>query len=883
MTTRSGEAPPRFLTDPHAVIAEAVGAADPGIAPETVAREVVRVADTRAKQRRLAQALSEDPGLLSSGRPEGPRLVEDLIRALLPRGANKLVLPRCAGCGQQRRLSRTDGTRRMCSYCGAKAAGEGQLRLPCGVCGKSLKVVGWDSGGRPRCQRHPPGQQGEVAEICVILHKAGVDLVATALKDLVAQVLPLHSQQRGVLVELIRRPELLTGEGAHGSPRVIALIDALLAQEAQGITAPACPFCHRLVKLKYHRDKLRCCRSCYDEARMESCSGCERPARVNGRTPEGGPLCCSCVRRDPVNHELCAGCGRLAPSRHDTEDKPWCRRCWRDPLAVCSVCGILKPCHFGDTDTPRCPSCTARRNTAPCSLCGNDRVVWARTADGGPLCERCSRGREPCSQCSRTREVYGRTPGGGALCKVCYPKHPISFRECSQCGSHERLHHHGICPACAATRQLRTLLTGPDGILRPPLEQVAAALAASPPSSLLLWLGRPSAHQLLGILASGTGPVTHAVIDKLPRSKSIFYLRAALVAHDVLPARDEYLATFEHWLPRALEEIPDPEERVIVKRYGTWFHLRNLRRRARRRPLTQGQLTTARHDIRAAMRLLNWLHEHGTSLATCTQADIDVWLSSGNRGRVIIRNFMIWCSARGYCQPLEIPVHTTSRGQEMLPEADQRWTISRRLLTDTSLDTADRVAGCLVVLYGQLISRIAGLTTDQVNETPDGMTLALGSEPLAIPEPLAGLIRELVRTRRGYAALGHTDAHRWLFPGARAGRPMSAQHLGTRLNRIGLRGRAGRNSALLDLAAELPAVVLSNLLGIHVETATAWATEAGNTRPAYAAELARRHGHRTSPETGESKNGSVPRHRDMTDATEGSRRRDDVPSPTQGR
>ncbi|MFJ2566597.1 hypothetical protein ACIO02_27310 [Streptomyces sp. NPDC087568] len=49
-----------------------------------------------------------------------------------------------------------------------------------------------------------------------------------------------------------------------------------------------------------------------------------------------------------------------------------------------------------------------------------------------------------------------------------------------------------------------------------------------------------------------------------------------------------------------------------------------------------------------------------------------------------------------------------------------------------------------------------------------------------------------------------------------------------------------RNSALLDLAAELPAVVLSNLLGIHVHTATAWATEAGNTRPGYAAELARR-------------------------------------------
>lgn len=840
MTTHSGDAPPRFLSVPRAVIAEAVAAADPGLASEAVELAIVRVAGSRAKQRRLAQALAEEPDLLTSGRPEGPRLVEDLVNALLPHGTNLLVLPRCAECGQQKRLSRTDGTRRLCSYCGRKVAGNGQRRLPCGVCGKPLKVVGWDSKGRPRCQQHRPGQRGEIEEICSLLHKSGVGLDAPVLKNLVAQVLPQSSQQRGVLVELTRRPGLLTGEGAHGSTRVIALIDALLDQGARGVTAPACPFCHRLIALKYRRDQLRCCRGCYDEARMEPCSACGRPAKVNSRTHGGEPLCCACTRRDPVNHELCAGCGRPAPARHDTDGQPWCRRCWRDPLAVCSVCGILKSCHFTGTDAPRCSACTARQNTTSCSRCGHDRAVWARTADGDPLCQSCSRPRESCSRCSRARTVYGRAPGGSALCKVCYPKDPVSFRECVQCGSHERLHHYGLCPACAAACQLHDLLAGPEGMLQPRMERAAAALAASPPTSLLLWLGRPGTHRMLGILASGTGPVTHDAIDQLPHSKSISYLRAALVAHGVLPARDEYLATFEQWLPRILRKIPDPDERVIVKRYGTWFHLRNLRRRARQRPLSNGQLITASHDIRAAIRLLNSLREHGSSLATCTQADIDLWLADGNRGRTIIRNFLTWCSVRGYCRPLEIPPHTTSRGLEMLPDTDQRWTISKRLLTDVSLDTVDRVAGCFVVLYGQPISRIAQLTTHQVNDTPDGMTLALGVEPLSVPEPLAVLIRELVRTRRGYAALGHTDAHAWLFPGARASRPMSAQHLGTRLNRIGVRGRAGRNSALMDLASELPAVVLSNLLGIHVETATAWATEAGNTRPDYAAEIARR-------------------------------------------
>jgi hypothetical protein len=47
-----------------------------------------------------------------------------------------------------------------------------------------------------------------------------------------------------------------------------------------------------------------------------------------------------------------------------------------------------------------------------------------------------------------------------------------------------------------------------------------------------------------------------------------------------------------------------------------------------------------------------------------------------------------------------------------------------------------------------------------------------------------------------------------------------------------------RNSALIDLAAQLPAAVLSQLLGFHLQTATAWTIEAGNTRLRYAAALA---------------------------------------------
>jgi hypothetical protein len=46
----------------------------------------------------------------------------------------------------------------------------------------------------------------------------------------------------------------------------------------------------------------------------------------------------------------------------------------------------------------------------------------------------------------------------------------------------------------------------------------------------------------------------------------------------------------------------------------------------------------------------------------------------------------------------------------------------------------------------------------------------------------------------------------------------------------------------MELAAEMPAKVLSDLLGISIESAVDWTQEAGNTRPGYAAEVAQRNG-----------------------------------------
>ena len=102
-----------FLTEPGAVIAGVVHDAEPALGQDDIAAAIGRAAPSRAQQRRLATALSGDPGLLTSGRPEGPPQIELLIRALQERGAKRLVLPRCAHCGQPRRLVQRDGRLRI--------------------------------------------------------------------------------------------------------------------------------------------------------------------------------------------------------------------------------------------------------------------------------------------------------------------------------------------------------------------------------------------------------------------------------------------------------------------------------------------------------------------------------------------------------------------------------------------------------------------------------------------------------------------------------------------------------------------------------------------------------------------------------------------------
>ena len=770
-----------FLADPGAVIAGIVHDAEPSLDRDVIAAAITRTAPSRARQRRLAAALSEDPGLLTSGRPEGPPQVELLIRDLQPTGARQLVLPQCAHCGEPRRLVQCDGRLRICSACDRRRRGAAE---PCSVCGSARQVAARDQHGRPRCTRcRPYDSPDPVAAIAAHVSRRGP--VRAGLEDVITSAIPSPFQRHQVLWELDQRPALLAGEGALGSPRVNALIRALLGAGVPGIVAPACPSCRQTAPLRYRLGEMRCCRRCYDRDRLETCSRCGQASDVASRTAAGGPVCSRCFRRDPANHEQCGNCGRTALTVRRDDGTAWCRRCYRAPVATCSLCGRDKPCYLAAAGTPRCEHCSRRMRHAPCARCGNSRAVWTRTTDGQPLCGSCSRQRVPCGSCGKTRTVAARL-SSGPLCSTCYREDPASFRPCTGCGVTEHLYHHGLCIRCACREHLLGLLSHDQGGMHPHAEAIYHVLAASDPVPLMQWLTTSAAAGALADISRASRPPGHAGLDRFAPGKAVRHLRKILVAGGILPVRDERLAELEQWVTQKTSQIGDPAERRTVRSFATWHHLRRLRGESARHHVTAEQAEYVRNEVRAAIRLITWLQDRGTSLASCTQRDIDDWLADGPGTCYHARAFVTWASNRGHAGDVEIPRPARNETLAQLEE-DRRWELARSLLHDDVHAIEDRGAGLLVLLYGQPLARIARLTIDQVTDSPAGVTLLLGTMPVELPAPVDGLVRSgavmdalpsgAPATIRGCSPEEHQDT-RSPRPRSRYGSPPSASTAG---------------------------------------------------------------------------------------------------------
>lgn len=202
---------------------------------------------------------------------------------------------------------------------------------------------------------------------------------------------------------------------------------------------------------------------------------------------------------------------------------------------------------------------------------------------------------------------------------------------------------------------------------------------------------------------------------------------------------------------------------------------------------------------------------------------------------------LTWAARRGHCPPLDIPGPQRNTGTAI--SHGQRWDLAARLLHDDSIDVTDRAAGCLVLLYGQTMTRIAALTTSQTSRYDDGVTIQLSQHHVPVPAPLGDLLLTLLADGKPNAGMGTPAKQTWLFPGLLPGRPITPARLAQRLRALGIPVQAGRRAALTDLAARMPAAVLADLLGIGPRAAVKWMHQAGADWTRYAAELARDRNH----------------------------------------
>ncbi len=310
---------PDVLADPVAVVVSLITSVEPGLDRQAAEEAIRSVAGGRAKQRKLAQALTRRPAVLTDGRSPAPRVAGDLLIALRNVGASVISPPVCVTCGKPLRTLQRRGEDWFCSVC---------IRRPgrCSACGQARVITSRDRKGHPRCAQCPDRDDRDpLAILAAMITTVDPSLPADVITAAARQVFSKPAHLRKLAWAIEEDPGVLTGGGARAPiGGVLRLIGELCDAGAEAIIRPACPRCHRVVRLHRRVGGLWCCRNCVAKTRAQPCARCGTVREAATRDEHGRPLCPNCLITDPANQEQCAGCGRRRPVSTRTPDGPLC-------------------------------------------------------------------------------------------------------------------------------------------------------------------------------------------------------------------------------------------------------------------------------------------------------------------------------------------------------------------------------------------------------------------------------------------------------------------------------------------------------------------------------------------------------------------------------
>jgi hypothetical protein len=456
-----------------------------------------------------------------------------------------------------------------------------------------------------------------------------------------------------------------------------------------------------------------------------------------------------------------------------------------------------------------------------CSRCQRMANQRRATWPGEQLCYSCfyaaMRTRGNCPRCGHDGILPGLAAAGDRepICLSCAGI-PGDFT-CRQCGAEGDFYRRRTCARCSLRQDLTALMI--DGAHSPQaMTPIVEALCdVDRPASILSWKRSPRVHELLTGLAAGDIPLTHQGLDEAGTDNAINHLRSLLEHAGILATRDEPLAWFERWLSTKLEAVTEPAVRAPVERFATWHHLRRLRKASVPGQSTAAAAGYAKQEITEAIKFLTWLHStHSRSLATCLQQDVDEWLASGPTTRSKVRNLLAWAKKTRLNRSVHI-THRQAPPSRALTQ-DQRLEWLRELLEGDSESLSYRVAGILLLLYAQPLTKVAALRTSAITFADNDVCISLGKEPIPVPSPFANMLAGYVDSRPHLRAAGGLATSPWLFPSVRPGRHRQPKEIMERLGRLGIDLLGARNTALQSLVVAAPAPLVAELLGYSYNT-----------------------------------------------------------------